>query len=78
MEMAQKMVDEAAYTKNYVVAGYHGTPNGGFTKFGGHKTRNGAKVAGSYWFSKELNHAKVYKSYPQNYPAAENPMVYNV
>ena len=78
MVTAQRMVDEAAYTKNYVVAGYHGTPNGGFTKFGGHKTRNGANAAGSYWFSEELNHANVYKSYPQNYPAAENPMVYNV
>ena len=78
METAQRMVDEAAYTKNYVVAGYHGTPNGGFTKFGGHKTRNGAKAAGSYWFAEEIDHAKVYKSYPQNFPAAENPMVYNV
>ena len=45
METAQKMVDEAAKAVGYTTKGFHGTPKGDFTVFGGQKTRNGAPPA---------------------------------
>ena len=78
MEAAQKYVDQVAYTNNYIAAAYHGTPNGGFTVFGGKQTRNGAPAAGSIWFAQNEEHAKAYRSYPGGYPHAENPQTYHV
>ena len=78
METAQRMVDEKAYKKNYIAAAWHGTPNGGFTEFGGTQTRNGAKAPGVIWFAEEKEHADVYRAYPGNWPKAENPQTYHV
>lgn len=78
METAQRLVDEKAYKKNYIAAAWHGTPNGGFTEFGGTQTRNGAKAPGVIWFAEEKEHADVYRAYPGNWPKAENPQTYHV
>lgn len=79
METAQSMVDEAAKAAGYDTKAYHGTPNGGFTVFGGKKTRNGAPPAGSSWFSVSEEHSRnEYAHYVEWGKQAENPMVYSV
>ena len=79
METAQRMVDEAAMAAGYDTKAYHGTPNGGFTVFGGKKTRNGAPPAGSSWFSVSEEHSRnEYAHYVEWGKQAENPIVYSV
>lgn len=79
LRAAQDMVDAKANREGFTEKGYHGTPNGGFTVFGGQKTRNGAPPAGSYWFSVSEKHSRnEYAHYVEWGKQAENPMVYSV